>query len=142
MSSLDEAQIRSMVEAFYERVRRDPELGPIFAARLDGQWPAHLDKMVSFWSSALLRTGRYAGNPRRTHAAIEGLGPQHFERWLGYFEATVQALFDPPVAEDLVRRAHAMARGLMAALPPSNRGLPLTEAPESESAGSQRPPMS
>ena len=127
--ALKEEQIRRLVERFYERARDDGVLGPVFARHVDGHWPAHLDTMARFWSSALLRSGRYAGNPRRAHAAIEGLSLAHFTRWLTLFDATARELFDSPVAEDLSRRARAMANGLMHALPDAQRhSLPTTEA--------------
>jgi hemoglobin len=125
---LDEAQLRRMVERFYTQVRADPELGPIFEARLAGRWPAHLDKMVGFWASALLGAGRYAGNPRAAHAAIPGLGPEQFARWLVLFEACLAELFEPATAAEILARAQAMAQGLQRGLGNHRRGLPLTEA--------------
>lgn len=130
---LDEAQLRRMVERFYALVRADPELGPIFEARLAGRWPAHLDKMVDFWSSALLRTGRYAGNPRAAHAAIPGLGPEHFARWLVLFEGCLAELFEPATAASILARAQAMAEGLQRGLGNHRPGLPLTEATRAQS---------
>ena len=80
--SITEAGIREMVETFYARVRDDGLLAPIFQARLSGSWPAHMDRMVDFWSSVLLASGRYRGDPRARHRAIEEMRPEHFDRWL------------------------------------------------------------
>ncbi len=60
-AGLDDALIGTLVTRFYTRVRQDPALGPIFEIRLAGRWDAHLDTMVAFWSSVILRTGRYGG---------------------------------------------------------------------------------
>ena len=35
---VSEALIRQLVETFYERVIRDPDLGPIFRRALSGRW--------------------------------------------------------------------------------------------------------
>lgn len=60
-----EAMIRELVETFYDRVIRDPELGPIFHGALSGRWSQHLALMVDFWSSIALRTGATRASPRR-----------------------------------------------------------------------------
>lgn len=127
--SFDELRIRRLVEHFYERVRADPQLGPVFESRLAGRWPAHLDKMVDFWSSALLGAGRYAGNPRAAHAAIPGISPAHFERWLELFQETLAVTFDEDHASQIYARAQAMARGLLRGIRNARPGLPMTEAP-------------
>ena len=125
--TIDELLIREMVDHFYERVRQDPLLGPVFEARLEGRWPNHLDKMVDFWTSALLRSGRYAGNPRATHAAIPDISSLHFERWLELFEQTLADTFDATAAAVIHGRARAMARGLMHGIHNQHPGLPITE---------------
>lgn len=122
--------IRRMVEAFYARVGEDPLLSPIFEARVAGQWPAHLEKMVNFWSGALLGGGGYAGNPRAVHAGIVGIGGEHFERWLSLFHDTVESLFDPVTAQSIHGRAQAMARGLLHGIANRRPGLAMTEREE------------
>jgi hemoglobin len=122
-----------MVDHFYEQVRADPMLGPVFESRLAGRWPAHLDKMVDFWTSALLGAGRYAGNPRAAHAALPDLSPHHFERWLELFEQTLAATFDAAAAAQIHARARAMAQGLMRGIRNHRPGLPMTEAPRGAS---------
>ncbi|HEB54467.1 MAG TPA: group III truncated hemoglobin, partial [bacterium] len=56
-------EIRTLVHRFYERVRQDHLLGPVFATRIAAErWPAHLDKMVRFWSTVLRGERGYTGN--------------------------------------------------------------------------------
>ena len=43
---VSEEMIRQLVETFYDRVIRDPELGPIFHKELSGRWSMHLKLMV------------------------------------------------------------------------------------------------
>lgn len=59
-TGLDEDVLHALVHRFYDKVRVDPLLGPIFDARI-ADWGPHLDRMVAFWSSVALMTGRYHG---------------------------------------------------------------------------------
>src|SRR5690606_24221913 len=80
---LDEGMIRTVVHGFYDNIRHDDLLGPVFNTRIaPDAWPHHLSKMCDFWSSTLLRSGRYEGRPLPHHLAIPELGEQHFRRWL------------------------------------------------------------
>lgn len=103
-----EEDIRRFVVRFYGAVREDPELAPIFEARVGSRWDAHLDRMVDFWSSVLLASGRYTGNPLETHRAIPGLESRHYDRWLDLFEKTLRDVLEEPIARDVVARARRM----------------------------------
>ena len=46
-TGLDEGILRNLVHRFYDRVRADEVLGPVFAARIT-DWPPHLERMVAF----------------------------------------------------------------------------------------------
>ncbi len=113
-TGLDEAILRELVHRFYDRVRADPELGPIFAAHI-GEWGPHLERMVAFWSSVVLMTGRYHGRPVPAHAALR-LGWSHFERWLALFRRTAQEVCPPAGAAVIVERAERIAHALHGAI--------------------------
>lgn len=104
-----EDQIEDLVAAFYARIRRDPELGPIFRNAIGEDWTAHLKTMCSFWSSVMLTSGKYKGRPIPAHLKLSGIEPQHFARWLALFEATSAELFSPPLATAFVERAKRIA---------------------------------
>jgi hemoglobin len=108
---LSEALIETLVHTFYARVRADETLGPIFEARLAGRWDDHLAKLVDFWSSVALKTGRYAGRPHAAHHSL-GLEPRHFQRWLALFEDTVASICAGPAAALFIDRAHRIAASL------------------------------
>ena len=55
-------EIARIVERFYAKVRVDPEIGPVFNDAVHN-WDAHLALIQDFWSTVLLTTGRYKGNP-------------------------------------------------------------------------------
>ncbi|GJD87303.1 Group 3 truncated hemoglobin ctb [Methylobacterium hispanicum] len=114
---LDEAALAAFLDAFYARVRQDPLIGPVFAAAVpDAAWPRHMATIRDFWSSVLLKTGRYKGNPFGKHQALGGLEPAHFARWLGLFEATAAERFPPEIAAALTERAHRIGDSLKAGL--------------------------
>ena len=105
--------VRRVVDDFYRKARLDTVIGPIFNRVIaDEEWPAHLDKIATFWSSMLLGTGTYSGRPMPKHLAIGDLGDRHFERWLALFKETVDELCPPAVAAIFVDRAERVAHSL------------------------------
>lgn len=121
-SMLDERMVRDVVYGFYDKIRADELLGPIFnGAIADEEWPHHLAKMCDFWSATLLRTSRYQGRPLPPHLALPGIGEEHFRRWLTLFKATVQQLCPPPVAALFFERALRIAHSFRLAIA-FNRG--------------------
>ena len=119
LDAVTEATIRMLVDSFYARVRRDPTLGPIFAAAIaDDAWPQHLERMYAFWSSVMLTSGRYQGDPVNMHRRVAGVEPSMFGNWLDLFEATAGELFIPPLAERFAAKARRIAESLKFALFP------------------------
>ncbi|CAM5399037.1 hemoglobin [Aquamicrobium terrae] len=119
---LDEAMIHAVVHGFYDEIRRDALLGPIFNGVIAPEaWPHHLAKMCDFWSATMLRTSRYDGRPLPPHLAIPELGEEHFRRWLTLFQATVTRLCPPEVATLFLERALRIAHSFRLAIA-YNRG--------------------
>ncbi|WP_323118771.1 group III truncated hemoglobin [Burkholderia alba] len=107
-----EDNIRELVDAFYERVRDDALLGPVFDSRLAGRWDEHLPKMVMFWSSLVLGTKGYRGNVQAVHQPLEGVEPAHFSRWLALFLNTVETRYEPAAAVRFMEPALRIAQSL------------------------------
>ena len=115
--TVTEASIIHLVDAFYRDIRNDPRLGPVFNARIaTDAWTPHLRKMYAFWSSVMLTSGRYKGNPVAVHQQVDGITPELFGHWLDLFEATASRLFVPAIAEELVVKARRIAESLRLAL--------------------------
>jgi hemoglobin len=113
---LSEANLARLVDAFYARVRSDVELGPVFNDAVH-DWPEHLDKLAAFWSSVMLTTGRYKGQPVPAHAKHVGrITPALFERWLSLWGSTTDQLMEPQVAAGLQAKAARIAESLQLAL--------------------------
>ncbi|TGY92570.1 group III truncated hemoglobin [Marinicauda pacifica] len=109
-TGLDEKMLETLVDQFYERVRADDLLGPIFEERVES-WKPHLDRMVAFWSSVALMTGRYHGAPVPAHATLP-VSREHFERWLRLLRQTAREVCPPTGAAHVIERAERIARSL------------------------------
>ncbi|HDR9473377.1 group III truncated hemoglobin [Burkholderia multivorans] len=137
-----EDNIRDLVYAFYDRVRADPLLGPVFDTKLAGRWDEHLPKMVSFWSSLVLGTKRYRGNVQQAHQPLEGIEPAHFSRWLSLFLNTVDTRYAPAAAIRFMEPALRIAQSLQLSrfgwdyrIPPEQQALLDAIAPRRPDAG-------
>ncbi len=108
---ITESVIRDVVHEFYRRARLDERIGPVFELHI-GDWDHHLARMVDFWSAALLRTGRYSGQPVEAHRRIDDLSHGHFDRWIELFEATVRDLCPAEQGRAFLIRAQQMRAGL------------------------------
>jgi hemoglobin len=102
--------LRDLVHRFYDCVRSDAVLGPIFAAKITG-WGPHLDRMAAFWSSVALMTGQYHGRPVPAHTPLP-INAAHFSRWLALFRATATETCTPAGAAHVIERAERIADSL------------------------------
>jgi hemoglobin len=113
---IDEETIRLLVDAFYTKVRADDQLAPVFEKAIGEDWGPHLEKMYDFWSSVLLTTGRYKGNPMVAHMRIKSIREPMFDRWLSLFAATCAELFEDDTAAIFCGKAVRIAESLKLAL--------------------------
>jgi hemoglobin len=113
---ISEDGIERLVDRFYVKVRADPELAPIFNRAIPEDWGPHLATMRDFWSSVMLTSRRYKGNPVATHLRLEAMEPRLFDRWLELFAETCGELFDEDTAEALRAKAVRIAESLKLAL--------------------------
>ena len=104
-----EADVKLLVDSFYERVNADALLSPVFNDFAGVNWASHLPTMYAFWSSILLGTASYNGRPFPKHLALP-VGREHFDRWLEIFTGTVDALFEGEKAEEAKMRGYSIAQ--------------------------------
>ena len=109
-TGIDEPMIETLVRTFYDRVRQDALLAPIFTEAVE-DWEAHIQTLCRFWSSVTLATGRYSGRPMAVHAPLP-VERAHFLRWLKLFEATASELCPPAAADLFIERARTIAEGM------------------------------
>lgn len=114
--ALTEARIAEVVDQFYARVREDALLGPVFNGAI-ADWPHHLDKLKAFWSSMMLASGRYKGNPMAAHLPhAPALTEQAFARWLSLWHTTTAELLPPETAAAMQDKAKRIAQSLSLAM--------------------------
>jgi hemoglobin len=106
MRDLRDDDLHELLLAFYAKVEGEPLLAPYFAG-LD--MPAHMPRIVDFWSTILFHTGRYSDNAFRPHLEMPGLTAAHFARWVATLETTVDARFAGPMATRMKELGHRIA---------------------------------
>lgn len=111
---IEEADIERLVRTFYGRAREDEILGPVFAAHVE-DWEHHLRRIRDFWSSVVLRSGRYRGRPVPAHVPLP-IDATHFDRWLELFEETAREVCTPQAADVFIERARMIAGSLEMAM--------------------------
>jgi len=104
--------IAALVHEFYDGVRADPDLGPVFDAAIGANWAPHLARMVDFWSTVMVGSRNFQGNVYGKHMLLSGIKPEHFQRWLQLFVATTNRLFAPADAEEFQVVARRIAASL------------------------------
>jgi hemoglobin len=116
VSGVDEAQLEVLIPSFYARVRGDALIGPVFDGAIP-DWDDHLRKLVAFWSSVMLTSGRYKGNPVAAHMKhMEAITPAMFDRWLALWAEVTEEMLPGPTATLLQRKAARIAESLKLAL--------------------------
>ena len=99
---------------FYEKIKADDLIGPLFASKVH-DWDAHIRTMQDFWSRAILATERYTGQPFQPHVGM-GIKSAHFERWLALWKEAADETMPEPLAEHVVAMAANMSHCWGAAL--------------------------
>jgi hemoglobin len=95
----DRRDVACLVNVFYDRVRDDDILGPIFDDIAHMDWATHLPRMSDFWESVLFARATFKGAPIIVHRALAQHTPltsTAFRRWITLFQSTVDDLFSAP----------------------------------------------
>lgn len=109
---MSEPELQLLVDRFYAKVREDAVLGPVFNGAID-DWSGHLEKLLAFWSSVMLTSGRYKGNPMAAHLKHrQSIEPAMFERWLDLWRGTARETLDEEGAAGVIAKAERIAESL------------------------------
>lgn len=109
--------IRYLVGVFYDLIKLDETLGPIFNRFIkEDEWDEHLEKLTDFWLSQLFGIPAFNGNPVKAHRNVDkelnhSIDQTHFAKWLNLWFSTVNSLYKGEVAEHAKNRARNMATG-------------------------------
>jgi hemoglobin len=71
--------------------------------------------MVRFWSTVMLASRTYKGNPLAAHLDIN-IVPSMFDRWLALWKETTEELFVPNCASLLQQKAQKMGQNMRFAI--------------------------
>ncbi|RAU81478.1 group III truncated hemoglobin [Pontibacter arcticus] len=105
----NEADIKTLVDTFYDNVNKDELLAPIFNDFAEVDWSQHLPVMYNFWSSILFGSMAYKGQPFPKHMRLP-IQKQHFQRWTALFTQTIDAIFEGPKATEAKQKATSIAQ--------------------------------
>ena len=109
---MSDASLQKLVDRFYAKVRTDEQLGPVFNSVVH-DWPEHLEKLGAFWSSVMLTSGRYKGNPMVAHTRhVSRIKPAMFARWLELWRETAEETLDEAGASAVSEKAERIAESL------------------------------
>jgi hemoglobin len=86
---LSRTDLTILVDSFYEKVKSDSLLGPVFS---HVNWTKHLPVMDNFWCSMLLGEGSYKASPLQSHLH-RPIERTHFDQWLRLFRETIDENF-------------------------------------------------
>jgi hemoglobin len=114
-SQVTEDSIKELVDGFYNKIRQDKDLGPIFGNVIGNgpeAWKPHLNTMYDFWSSMLLGSGRYNGRPMPKHMVLPPFDTALFDRWLALFSETAHEIHTDDIAAIFVERSRRIAENL------------------------------
>ncbi len=105
-------QIAEFVDQFYAQLLEDPVLAPIFldVAAVDLQ--VHKPHIVDYWCKLLLGDASYQRHTMNIHRNLHdkrALEAADFERWVGFFERTVNARWRGEKADRARRIARTIA---------------------------------
>lgn len=92
-------EVIELVDAFYDKVNKDPLLSPIFNTIAAVNWETHLPKMYSFWESLLFGAQTYKGKPFDHHLPLP-IDEKHFHQWVALFNETLDERFTGEKAEE------------------------------------------
>ena len=106
-------EVKEVVEAFYEKVRKHEKLGPIFNSIVE-DWPKHLNHITNFWMANLHQAPTYKGFPGRVHIEVDYktdhvITQEYFGHWLQLWFETIDEKCEGEFAHLAKERARNMA---------------------------------
>ena len=101
-----------LMNVFYEKLLKDDSINYIFTDVIKINIKTHIPVIADFWESILFSSISYSNNLMKIHLDIQNKTPllkHHFDTWLGYFNSTVDELFEGSVALKAKERALSIA---------------------------------
>lgn len=98
--------IERIVRSQYDLLLNDPDTAPKFSHLTIEE---HFPKIFGFWEMVIFsKPMAYTGNAFQPHLKLE-LQKIHFEKWISFFNHSVDSEFEGPLAEKAKNHAKLMA---------------------------------
>lgn len=102
--------IKFFVDAFYNKLRKDDMIGPIFNKIIQDKWFDYLDEMHHYWFNILSDDSFIYGNP--FFFANHGFPQEkeYYERWIELFYETLDENFEGEFVDEVKWKAAKIAQ--------------------------------
>ena len=90
---LSQDDVVYMVNSFYDKIKIDKLLSPIFNDFAKVDWSDHLPKMYRFWEYLIFGIPGYKGQPLPGNLKLP-VTQKHFSRWLQLFTENIDERFE------------------------------------------------
>lgn len=111
-SDINKESIDKLMDIFYDKIKSDNNLGPIFKSKIGESkeaWDKHKDKISNFWQGQILGEGNYRGQPMKTHIELPPFPQEFFNIWLDLFSQSLDLVFDDNCKAVFLKRAQMIA---------------------------------
>ncbi|MDV2489406.1 MULTISPECIES: group III truncated hemoglobin [Campylobacter] len=115
-NTINEQNIETLMDSFYDKIRVDKDLGDIFNAVIgtsDEDWEVHKQKISDFWKGILFGSGVYNGNSLQKHFELLPFPKVFFTIWLGLFEDSLDEIYDEENKIIILQKAQMIANRFM-----------------------------
>ncbi|HET9434878.1 MAG TPA: group III truncated hemoglobin [Chitinophagaceae bacterium] len=121
--------IELLMEKFYDKVKKDNTIGPVFTDVAKVNWAHHIPIICDFWETLLLDAASYRKNVMEVHFNLNRKTPlkeRHFQVWLKLFLETVDEYFAGEKAELAKKKAQSIAALMQIKIKGGHGGLPIS----------------
>ena len=109
---IDKKSVKILMDIFYEKIRRDENLGKIFNNAIgndDISWEKHKEKIGNFWLGITINEGDYVGQPLKKHLELPPFPQEFFNIWLKLFEESLNNVYNKENQDIFLQRAKMIA---------------------------------
>jgi len=121
--------IELLMEKFYDKVKKDDTIGPVFNDIAKVNWAHHIPIICDFWETLLLDAASYRKNVMEVHFNLNRKIPleeKHFQVWLQLFTQTLDEYFAGEKAEMAKKKAKSIAALMQFKIKNNNGGLSIS----------------
>jgi len=102
--------ILAFIKPFYADVRQHELLGPVFNEVIQ-DWPAHLDRIASFWARQTGGPSTYDGGFAGAHLRL-GIPPELVDHWLALWKFNCERELNEPERSEMLSLAKHLGGNL------------------------------